>query len=121
MTPAMVATAMATLERMVTTTEPPGVQEAGQEEIEEGIVIAAPVAMADSIQSLHSNHLSHPQFNHPRSAGAIGQIGIDSNSHHSLLRGHGREMERWIGDIRVQGMIAPARLRGTNKRVRVEI
>jgi hypothetical protein len=121
MTPAMVATAMATLERMVTTTEPPGVQEAGQEEIEEGIVIAAPVAMADSIQSLHSNHLSHPQFNHPRSAGAIGQIGIDSNSHHSLLRGHGREMERWIGDIRVQGMIAPARLRGTNKIVRVEI
>ena len=60
-------------------------------------VLEALVAMVDSILNLRSSLLLHPPDHRPRSAGAIGQIEIDSNSRHSLPRGHGREMERQIG------------------------
>jgi hypothetical protein len=105
---------------MVTTTAAPGIQEAGQGEIEEGVAIVAPVAMVDFTLNPHSSLLLHPPDHRPQSAGAIGQIEIDSNSQRSLPRGHGREMERQIKGIRVQGMIAPARQHVT-RRAGVEI
>jgi hypothetical protein len=119
MTLVIAVTGMATLGGTDTMTEAPGVQEAGQGVIEEGITIAAPVAMADSILSLPSSHLLHRQDRHPRSAGAIEQIEIGSSSQHSQPHGHERGMVRRIGGIRVRGRTAPARLRAI-KRTGVE-
>lgn len=119
MTLVKAATAMVTTGGMVTTTEALEVQAAGQEETEAGIAIAALVDMADSTPSLHSNHLSHPQDHRLRSAGAIGETGIDSNSPHSLPHGHGQGTERQIGGTKGLGMSDPAMLRGT-KRAGVE-